>query len=538
MKLSVVFFTIIFSLSSLTFAKEAVSPIWNADNLKGAYKNPIIHADYSDPDIVRVGDDFFMAASSFNSIPGLPILHSKDLVNWNVINHALQANVDPYFDIPQHGKGVWAPSIRYHQGYFYIYWGDPDRGIFMVKTDNPRGEWSAPILVKKGFGNIDPTPLWDDDGKVYMVHAYANSRAGIKNIISIEELSSDASASVGFGRIVFDGTEKHPTIEGPKLYKRNDYYYIFAPAGGVTQGWQVVLRSKNIYGPYEDRIVLAQGRTSINGPHQGGLVDLANGESWFVHFQDKDAYGRVIHLQPVQWVNDWPVIGVDKDNDGIGEPVTDYKKPNIGVNHKADNPQDSDEFSVEKLGLQWQWNANPKPHWASFNKHSGFLRLQSVVQPQANKNLWSTANLLTQKIPAQAFSASTKVDISKLKEDEEFGLVLYGLDYAVMNLKKTAEGYNLGHEIVINAESTTPNINRTELNLSTVNDLWFKTEISPLGKANFFYSLDGKKYLKLGGEFLLRPGKWVGAQIGLYANRYVATGEPGYVDIDWFRIEQ
>lgn len=538
MKLPVVFLTTICVLSSLAFAKEPISQVWNPDHLNGTYKNPIIHADYSDPDIVRVGDDFYMTSSSFNSIPGLPILHSKDLVNWKIINHALQANVDSYFDIPQHGKGVWAPSIRYHQGNFYICWGDPDRGIFMVKTDNPRGEWSAPILVKKSVGNIDPTPLWDDDGKVYMVHAYAHSRAGIKNIISIDELSADASEVLGFGQIVFDGTEKHPTIEGPKLYKRNGYYYIFAPGGGVTQGWQVVLRSKNIYGPYEDRIVLAQGETSINGPHQGGLVDLPNGESWFVHFQDKDAYGRVIHLQPVQWINDWPVMGLDKDNDGTGEPVTEYKKPNLGINHQPVNPQESDEFSVEKLGLQWQWNANPKPHWANFNKHSGFLRLQSVVQPQANKNLWGTANLLTQKIPAQAFSASTKVDISKLKEDEEFGLVLYGLDYAVMNLKKTAEGYSLGHEIVINAESTTPNINRTELNFPMADELWFRVEISNLGKANFFYSFNGKTYQKLGGEFLLRPGKWVGAQIGLYANRYIATGEPGYVDIDWFRIEK
>ena len=373
------------------------------DNGDGTYKNPIIYADYSDPDVCKVGEDFYMTSSSFNAIPGLPILHSKDLVNWELINHALQPNVDAHFDIPQHGNGVWAPSIRYHKGMFYIYWGDPDRGIFMVKTNDPKGEWSAPVLVKKAYGNIDACPLWDDDGKVYLVHAFAHSRAGINSTLQVVQLTPDSGEIIDKGKIVIDGHEKYPTLEGPKFYKRNGFYYIFAPAGGVPTGWQTVFRSKNIYGPYESKIVLAQGDTPINGPHQGGLVELDNGESWFLHFQDVDEYGRIVHLQPVSWVDDWPVMGKDEDGDGTGDPVLTARKPMLnGDGIKV--PQTSDEFNGSQLGLQWQWNANPKPHW--YHLSDGKLRLHAM--PQKGSNLWTAPNILTQKLPAPVPLGSRK----------------------------------------------------------------------------------------------------------------------------------
>ncbi len=244
----------------------------------GTYTNPIIDADYSDPDVIRVGDDFYLTASSFNCIPGLPILHSKDLVNWKIIAHALQEQrpLDE-FDRPQHGNGVWAPAIRYHNNEFYIFYGDPDFGIYMVKARNAAGPWSKPLLIRKARGWIDPAPFWDDDGNAYLVHAWANSRSGIKSILTINRMSPDGTKLLDEGKMVFDGRVHHPTIEGPKLYKRNGYYYIFAPAGGVATGWQTVLRSKNIYGPYEDRIVMDRGTTLINGPHQGGWVELKIG---------------------------------------------------------------------------------------------------------------------------------------------------------------------------------------------------------------------------------------------------------------------
>ncbi|HRV56343.1 MAG TPA: glycoside hydrolase 43 family protein, partial [Mangrovimonas sp.] len=279
--------TIILCLIELSVTWAQTSQVWVADQGDGTYKNPVLYADYSDPDVVRVGDDFYMTASSFTAVPGLPILHSKDLVNWELINHAVQEIVPiPVFNVPQHGNGIWAPSIRYHHDEFYIYWGDPDFGIYMVKTKNPYGDWEKPVLVMEGKGLIDPCPFWDEDGKAYLVHAYAGSRASVKSILVINKMNPEGTKVLDKGKVVFDGHDAHPTVEGPKFYKRSGYYYIFAPAGGVATGWQLVLRSKNIYGPYEEKVVLEQGSTNINGPHQGAWLDSPNGEDWFVHFQD------------------------------------------------------------------------------------------------------------------------------------------------------------------------------------------------------------------------------------------------------------
>lgn len=257
------------------------------------YRNPVIFADYSDPDVIRVGADYYLVASSFQCVPGLPILHSRDLVNWTILSYAV--NRLPFAADP--GGGLWAPSIRHHGGYFWIYVGDPDRGIFMTRARNPRGPWEPLTLVKEAKGWIDPCPLWDDDGSMLLVHAWARSRAGFNSVLSVNRMSGDGRRVVDDGQVVFDGRERHPTIEGPKFYKRNGWYYIFAPAGGVKSGWQTVLRSKNALGPYEDKIVLERGL------HQGAWVD-----DWFIHFQDRGAYGRVVHLQPLKWVNDWPEI--------------------------------------------------------------------------------------------------------------------------------------------------------------------------------------------------------------------------------------
>lgn len=305
---------IVGSLVSTSFAQQAtkneVSQVWVSDQGNGTYKNPVLNADYSDPDAIRVGNDYYLTSSSFEHIPGLPILHSMDMVNWTIINHALKKQ-PPFnvFNKPQHGNGVWAPAIRYHNNEFYIYYPDPDYGIYMVKTKDPAKDWSTPLLVYPGKGIIDPCPFWDEDGKAWLTHAYAGSRAGIKSIIAIAPMNTDGTEVIGESIVVYDGHETDPTIEGPKVYKRNNYYYLFAPAGGVPTGWQLVLRSKNILGPYERKVVMDQGKSAINGPHQGAWVSTPQGEDWFFHFQDKDAYGRVVHLQPMKWINDWPVIG-------------------------------------------------------------------------------------------------------------------------------------------------------------------------------------------------------------------------------------
>ncbi len=384
------------------------SAVWSPDRGDGTFTNPVIHADYSDPDAIRVGDDYFMVSSSFSAVPGLPILHSKDLVNWTLVNHALPRLVpEGHFSTPRHGAGVWAPAIRFHAGRYWIYYPDPDYGIYVITATDPRGQWSAPVLVKPGRGLIDPCPLWDDDGSVYLIHAFARSRAGFANVLHLNRLTADGTAVADAGRIIIDGDKipGYTTLEGPKLYKRNGWYYVFAPAGGVKQGWQSVFRSRRIDGPYEERIVLAQGTSDVNGPHQGALVDTPGGEWWFLHFQDAEAYGRIVHLQPVAWKDDWPVIGDDADGDGRGEPRRTWKKPALPASKPA-TPPSSDAFTQRALGRQWQWQANPQRWWWDLPPGDG-LRLSAVP---SERNLWHAGHLLMQKWPAPEFSVTAVVD--------------------------------------------------------------------------------------------------------------------------------
>lgn len=518
---------------------QTVSNVWVPDLRNGQYKNPIIHADYSDPDVCRVGDDFYMTASSFDAVPGLPILHSNDLVNWQLIGHALKRQ-PPYehFSKTQQGNGVWAPAIRFFKDEFYIYYPDPDFGIYLTKAKNPAGPWTEPVLVESGKGLIDPCPLWDDDGNNYLVYAYAGSRAGIKSVIAVKRLNAEADKTIEEGRIVYDGHELDPTIEGPKFYKRNGYYYIFAPAGGVSTGWQLVLRSKNIFGPYERKVVMDQGSTAINGPHQGAWVDTPAGEDWFIHFQDKGAYGRVVHLQPMKWINDWPVIGIDKDGDSKGEPVATYTKPNVGKVYPITTPIESDEFNSTLLGLQWQWQANPKTTWAFMNTADGSLRLYTELIPEGATSLWQVPNLLLQKFPAEEFSVTAKISFKpnpKL-ENEKIGLVVMGMSYAGMSLSSSNDGILLKY---IHCKDAVKGNTETHTNIRKLSSgiIYFRIVVSKGATCSFYYSLDGKSFIQAGDIFHAEPGKWIGAKIGLSATRSTQSNDSGYADIDWFRVE-
>lgn len=518
---------------------QTVSRVWVSDQGNGTYHNPVLHADYSDPDAIRVGDDFYLTASSFADIPGLPILHSKDLVNWTIIGHALQQQAPfAHFAVPQHGNGVWAPSLRYHNGEFYLYYPDPDFGIYLTKAKDAAGPWSAPVLVEAGRGLIDPCPLWDDDGKLYLVHAWAGSRAGIKSIITIKEMNAEGTRVTGPGVLVYDGHEIDPTIEGPKLYKRNGYYYIFAPAGGVTTGWQLVLRSKNIYGPYERKVVMDQGASPTNGPHQGAWVNTQTGEDWFLHFQDKGAYGRILHLQPMQWKNNWPVIGEDRDGDGKGEPVMIYRKPNVGKSWPVQTPADSDEFSAPTPGKQWQWQANAKSTWLFMNPAAGMLRLFSDQLPDSARNLWDAPNVLLQKFPAERFMATMKMHFhpnTKL-ENEKAGLVVMGYSYAGLALKNTKPGIQLLSTICMDAAKG--NTEKEKL-LAVIQDpvVYFRVMVEKDAVCRFAYSTDGVHFTDAGVSFKAEQGRWVGAKMGMYCVRNAQTNDSGFADVDWFRVE-
>lgn len=534
--------------------KEYVSQVWVADRGDGTYQNPVLYADYSDPDACRVGNDFYLTSSSFNCLPGLQILHSNDLVNWHIIGAAIPYSLAPVRtpERPEHGNRVWAPAIRHHNGQFYIFWGDPDQGVFMTKARDPQGPWTEPVLVKAGQGIIDPCPLWDDDGQVYLVHAYAGSRAQLKSVIAVCRLNEEATQAVTPSRIVFDGHEAHATCEGPKFYKKDGYYYIFHPAGGVPTGWQVVLRSKNVYGPYECRTVLAQGNTSVNGPHQGAWVDTPTGEDWFLHFQDVGAYGRLVHLQPMKWKDGWPVIGTDPDGDGCGEPVLSHRKPDVGCTYPVCTPQESDEFDGYTLSPQWQWHANINEKWAYYAGNHGFVRLYSYPVVPQYRNLWDVANLLLQKTPAPNFTATMKLTFSPTKQykGERTGLVVMGMDYAALVLENAADGLTLSQVECIDADKGQPEQVNASVGL-TGGTVYLRVRFGCDGRkiaqsegghdllvtCDFSYSTDGRTFSPLGTTFQVREGKWIGAKVGTFCTRpAIKANDGGWADIDWFRI--
>ena len=451
----------------------------------------VLFADYSDPDVIRVGEEYYLVSSSFQNVPGLPILQSRDLVHWKLVAYAVD-RLPAEFDRPQHGKGMWAPSIRHHDGWFWIYVGDPDRGIYMTRARNARGPWEPLTLVTRSSvprgssvssssvprgssgsseastpprnseeprnpeepfykGWIDPCPLWDDDGQMYLVHAWAKSRAGFNGVLHVNKLSADGRRVLDEGTMVFDGRERHPTIEGPKFYKRNGWYYIFAPAGGVKRGWQTVLRSKHVLGPYEDKIVLE------GGLHQGGWVD-----DWFVHFQDLGAYGRVVHRNPLKWVNDWPEI----------EPTATHGTP------------------AAVLG-DWQWQGNP-------------TRDRNV-----SANLWETTNLLLHKFPARAFTATTTIDPKSVKKGERAGLVVFGMDYSALVVQA-------GSLTRVTARDADKGGAEAELGRVAISGpVQLRVTVSPHAVARFSYSTGGA-FAPLGTAFVARPGKWVGAKVGVF----------------------
>ncbi len=460
------------------------------------YRNPIIYADYSDPDVCQVGDDYYMTSSSFNSIPGLQILHSTDLVHWTIVDAALPYSMPLVTGYKaRFGDLVWAPSIRWHNGQFYIYYGDPDAGIFMVR--GTIGHWEKPVHVKRYRGMIDPTPLWDEDGRVYLVHAYAGSRAGIKSVLAVCELDSTGTQIISPSRIVFDGHANHPTCEGPKFYKRNGYYYIF-------------------------KIVLAQGKTSVNGPHQGAWVETREAnkdgiKDWFIHFQDVGVYGRIVHLQPMRWVDDWPVIGEDKDGDGCGEPVMKCLKPALPPSKGA--PQESDEFESTALGLQWQWAAEPKTTWYFCDAKNGLLRLYSeyyndsvpmlVDRQKKQGHDIRYPNMLLQKTPAEAFTVTTKVRFCPNKKDlgEQAGLVVSGRRSYLFRVPEEMKDQWVYLRVTFNRDAL----------------------------CTFYLSKDGKRWEKK-DTFQAVEGQWIGAKVGLFCTRNKTINDAGWMDVDYFRL--
>lgn len=502
------------------------------------YQNPILCADYSDPDIVRVGDDFFMVSSSFNHMPALPILHSTDLVSWKIINHVFNALPLAGFHEYQPGKGVWAPSIRWHDNKLWVFFSTPDEGIFMCHTDDPWGAWSEPHCLQVAKGWIDPCPFWDDNGEAWLVHAFAHSRSGIKHKLQLFSMSPDGKQLQGEGRIIYDGSCDQPTLEGPKVYKRGGWYYIFAPAGGVETGWETVLRAKSMQGPWEAKNVLFQGNTPVNGPHQGGWVELDDGECWFVHFQDAHLYGRIVHLQPMCWGDDgWPRIGEPLGENGEGQPVMRGPRPVSLPASPREKPQTSDDFANGKPGLQWQWQANPNPEWLLPGKQQLNLHCCGLPSLQEKNNVYWVPNLLLQKFPAWQFSAQTSLTLNAEKSGDAGGVIVYGERYASLLLENSHGRYRILWVTGWMSDAGIVSENRQAIAVIDDASCEMKIEVSLGGICRFAWRQNDSDWYPIAQPFAAGKGKWVGSKIGLLALSLESTKSDGFCAFDHFALE-
>ncbi|MGM9969441.1 MAG: family 43 glycosylhydrolase [Anaeroplasma sp.] len=486
------------------------------------YDNPIILGDYSDPDVIRRGSNYYMVASSFNHTPGLPILKSKNLVDWKILYYAIDKLPFDRFNDVVHGAGVWAPSLRYNKGIYYLIVPFPDEGIYVYETDDiETGIWSEPWCLIDGPGIIDPCPIWIKD-KCYLVVGFAKSRIGFNSCLGLYEVSNDLKRNIsGKYTIIFDGHNTQPTIEGPKFYKRNDYIYIMAPAGSVKSGWQVCLRSKNIYGPYEEKIVMLQNDSKINGAHQGALVDLPNKKYAFIHFQDLNCYGRVVHLQPVEWINDWPICGKVNDELLGGTPVDNYEYLiNKKSNYKIDY---SDDFKGSKLSYLWQTPANKGFGWYEIND---CLKLNCIYHNEKSlKALNLVPNLFLTKLCFKSFSVKSFCVLNLINDNDEVGFTYMGRDYqyicvrminGVNHLQLRQGHFNQENDIVI--LDLIYNNSTIEFNLK-----YIEPNIYQLG---FNGSYINKK-------FIATPGRWIGGKIGIYA-RGIKKG--GSATFHYFKV--
>ena len=482
------------------------------DQGNGTYINPILNADYSDPDVIRVRDKYYMIASDFHFL-GMQVLESSDMINWKLISQIYH-----HFDFPgwdnnqQYAGGSWAPSIRYHDNKFWVFFCTPKEGLFMSNAVNPSGPWSPLHLVKKVEKWEDPCPFWDEDGQAYL----GRSRHGAGPII-IHKMSADGTRLLDEGMTVYTG----PVAEGTKIFKKDGYYYLSIPEGGVGTGWQTILRSKNIYGPYEKKVVLEQGSTTINGPHQGAIVDTPDGQWAFFHFQHHHALGRVVHLQPMHWENDWPVIGVDFDRNGIGEPVYVCQKPIESKTIFA--PQTDDDFSTPNLSLQWQFNHNPvNTHW-SLNERRGWLALKALKAA----TLRESRNMLTQKCMGYLSTATVLLDFSALADGQRGGLFCTGSLY---------NGIGISREEGKNYLYLEKNGDVQQVKMVSGKKIYLRVMLdAKKNRCQLFYSFDNCNFILCGDAYSLKFGDWKGARVGLYS--YNTLGIGGKCYFDWFNYD-
>jgi beta-xylosidase len=527
----------IFTSDSLAELRDLMSQsyppknAWTADNGDGTYKNPLLWGDWPDPDVIRVEDDFYFVSTSMHFVPGCPILHSKDLVNWEMTGYA----VDRYTEDPRYNMqdgtmylhGSWAATIRYHNGLFYVGFCTPngpgtEKGHFSICiAKSVEGPWKRTIFPEYLY---DPGLLFDDDGKVYIVHGQTK--------LYVTELAADACSVKEKGKLIWNQPIPKPPessapdhsygMEGSHAYRINGYYYITCPAGG-TEGWQMCLRSRNIYGPYESRVIV-QDESSYppNGLHQGGMVQLKNGSWWFIIMQDRGPIGRVPNLEPVIWKEGWPMLG----KNGNGKGVEVYHKPDVGRTYPITVPATSDKFNTPNLGLQWQWNHNPDNTKWSLTERKGYLRLHASFA----KDLATARNTLTQRVQGPVSEGTVEIELAGLKNGNVAGMGIFQSPYAYIAVRKE------GNEKMLQMVSEGGVVD--SIHNFRAGKIWIKAVARQKGFiADFSYSVNGKNFIPFGDVFRMRLGyAWTGNRFALFNFSTKKEGVGGYADFNWFRF--
>jgi beta-xylosidase len=489
---------------------------FHSDNGDGTYTNPLIPADFPDPDVILVGDTYYMVSTTMFVFPGVTVLKSHDLVNWEYCSNAVpRFDYSPCYSLDgcnRYGHGQWATSFRYHDGTFYLLFITLDEGGFLCSATNAEGPWEIRKLPK---GFYDPGLFFDDDGKIYVAHGYGE--------ISITPLDENFAPTAP-DSLVYTGTIRGG-LEGTHVYKIDGYYYLYCTYGG-RDGIQVALRSGNIYGPYEEKIVLRDTVPGVTfGIHQGALIQTQTGQWWTVLFVDSGPLGRFPSLQPVSWVDGWPVAGVD------GRGVITYKKPDVGKIHAVKRLPTSDDFGGTTLGMQWGWNHNPYPEKWSLTQRPGYMRLMTG---KVADNLTEAPNMLTQR-PFAHYNkdiptvGTTKLEVSGMKDGDVAGLAVFQDPYACIAIKQEKGSRSL---IMVNNGELIASVPAGSDTIYLRAILSNKTE-----EASFEYSYDNQEFKRIGNKLAMKFSLkiFTGNKFGLFN---YATEEPGgYVDYDWFTMD-
>ena len=517
---------------------------WQADNGNGTFTNPLFYDEFSDPDLIRVGDDFYLTGTTMHSMPGLPILHSKDLINWNFLTYACdRLDLGPEYRLENgksiYGQGFWAPCLRYHNGTFYIFSNVNGRTTQVFTAKDPAGQWKH-SQMKRAFHDV--SVLFDDDGKVYILWGYQGIR--------LAELNEDLTDIVpGTERVIID--PKAGMGEGVHFYKFNGKYYI-------TSAWfagrmrMPCARADHPQGPYEvnqaistdEDFGLAEGFRLKNARfpfeaippntrdggrmslHQGGFVDTQTGEWWGFSMMDYNSIGRLTCLSPITWKDGWPYFGLPGN---LTRTPRIWVKPNIGSPSVPCIPyQRNDDFSAAKLANIWQWNHVPDDSKWSLQERPGYLRLHSLPAD----DLWSAHNTLTQRSIGPVSIPVAELDASGLKKGDVAGLALMNFPYAWIGVKRDADCFVIEQFNQYTGKTAKATIKEPHV--------WFRAECDFITeKARFRYSVDGKNYQSLGEEFtmIFQLKTFQGVRYSLF--HYNTDGSSGgYADFDSFTVEE